>query len=197
MKTLYFLRGLHASGKTTWAKEKLATLNVGGKKLAVRTNKDEIRKRLRAKGIYSESKVVIRETELVIKALKAGRDVIVDNTHFKPLHEWRYRDLAKKHSYSFEIVSFTDVPIDECIRRDARRRNGVGQIVIQDMEHYRRSLRPRAVAGLKKERVAKMARAAVRAAKKTAARKPEPAIIKGEVSKAVNKNAAKKAKVRR
>jgi hypothetical protein len=72
MNTLYFLRGLPASGKTTWAKQKLAALNSGGKRLAVRTNKDEIRARLRARGIDSESKVVGRETELVAKALKAG-----------------------------------------------------------------------------------------------------------------------------
>src|ERR1035437_364321 len=33
MKTLYFLRGLPASGKTTWAKKKLAALNLGGRLL--------------------------------------------------------------------------------------------------------------------------------------------------------------------
>ena len=195
MKTLYFLRGLPASGKTTWAKEKLAELNVDGKKLAVRTNKDEIRKRLRAKGIDSESKVVGRETELVTKALKAGKDVIVDNTHFKPLHEWRYRHLAKEHGYSFKIVSFTHVPIEECIRRDAKRRNRVGETVIRDMDYYRRSLRPRAVAELKKEWVTKMARAAARAARK-AALKSEPAIAKSTASKAVTRNAAKKAPIK-
>jgi predicted kinase len=195
MRILYFLRGLPASGKTTWAKAKLAELNTGGKKMAVRTNKDEIRKKLRANGIDSESKVIARETELATKALKAGKVVIVDNTHFKPLHEWRYRSLAKEHGYSFEIVSFTHVPIEECIRRDAKRRNGVGQIVIQDMNFYRRSLRPRAVAELKKEWLAKMARAAARAAKKAAAQKPEPAVTKSTTSKAVARNVLEKAPV--
>jgi len=170
MKTVYFLRGLPASGKTKWAKEKLAELNVDGEKLAVRTNKDAIRKKLRAKGIDSESKVIGRETELVTRALKAGKDVIVDNTHFKPLHEWRYRYLAKEHGYSFTVVSFTDVPIEECIRRDAKRRNRVGETVIREMDYYRRSLRPRAVAESKKEWLAKMARAA----KKAAAQRASP-----------------------
>jgi predicted kinase len=72
MKKLYFLRGLPASGKTTWAKKKLATLNRDGVRKAVRTNKDEIRKRLLAKGINSETRVIRRETELVTKAMKAG-----------------------------------------------------------------------------------------------------------------------------
>jgi predicted kinase len=191
MNTLYFLRGLLASGKTTWAKQKLAALNSGGKRLAVRTNKDEIRARLRAKGIDSESKVVGRETELVTKALKAGKNVIVDNTHFKPLHEWRYRHLAKEYGYSFEIVSFTDIPIEECIRRDAKRRNGVGQIVIQDMDYYRRSLRPRAVAELKKEWLAKMARAAARAEKKAATQKSEAVVAEKIASRAVARDAVK------
>lgn len=67
------------------------------------------------------------------------------------------------------LDSFTDVSIEEFIRRDAKRRNGVGQIVVQDTENYRRSLRPHAVAKLKKEWLAKMARAAARAAKKAIA----------------------------
>ena len=104
MKTLYFLRGLPASGKTTWAKTRLTALNSGGKIQAIRTNKDEIRARLRRKGVNSESRVIRRETELVTKALKAGLDVIIDNTHFNPIHEWRYRDLAKEYGHKFEIV---------------------------------------------------------------------------------------------
>jgi len=66
MKKLYFLRGLPASGKTTWAKKKLATLNRDGVRKAVRTNKDEIRKRLRAKGINSETGVIRREISALI-----------------------------------------------------------------------------------------------------------------------------------
>src|ERR1039457_5248177 len=96
VNTLYFLRGLPASGKTTWAKAKLTALNLGGKIRAVRTNKDEIRARLRAKGVNGESKVIRRETELVTKALRAGLDVIVDNTHFNPIHEWRYRSEERR-----------------------------------------------------------------------------------------------------
>ena len=172
MKTLYFLRGLPASGKTTWAKAKLAALNLGGKIRAVRTNKDEIRARLRRKGINSEARVIRRETELVTKALKAGLDVIIDNTHFNPIHEWRYRDLAKDHGYKFEIVTFTDVPPEECIRRDQKRRNSVGSDVIRNMNIYRRSLRRGVVADLKRQWVAKRTAAAKRAA--TAAARAQP-----------------------
>jgi predicted kinase len=130
MKTLYFLRGLPASGKTTWAKEKLAALNVGGKTKAVRTNKDEIRKQL---GGIIESKVILRETALVTEALKAGLEVIIDNTHFNPDHEVRYRLLAEKYGYRFELMSFLHVSLEECIRRDRNRSNSVGEAVIRRM----------------------------------------------------------------
>jgi predicted kinase len=133
MKKLYFLRGLPASGKTTWAKKKLATLNRDGVRRAVRTNKDEIRKRLRAKGINSETRVIRRETELVTKAMKAGLQVVIDNTHFHPPHELRYRQLADEYGYKFEIKSFTHVSVEACVRRDLKRRNSVGEWVIRDM----------------------------------------------------------------
>jgi predicted kinase len=56
MKTIYFLQGLPASGKSTWAKTKLAALNRGEYKRAILTNKDEIRKRFQLRGITSEMK---------------------------------------------------------------------------------------------------------------------------------------------
>src|ERR1017187_1582793 len=190
MKTLYFLRGLPASGKTTWAKKKLAALNLGGKRRAVRTNKDEIRARLSAKGISGESKVIRRETELVTKALRAGLDVIIDNTHFNPIHEWRYRDLAKEYGHKFEIVSFTDVPVEECVRRDQKRRNYVGAEVIWRMDDYRKSLRRSVVAALKQRWASKRAAAAKRVA--AAAARAEPAVAKKtDPKKAVTKKAAK------
>jgi hypothetical protein len=63
--------------------------------------------------------------------------------------------------------------------------------VIQDMDYYRRSLRPRAVAELKKEWLAKMARAAAKSANKAAAQKSEAVVAKKIASKAVVRDALK------
>lgn len=188
MKALYFLRGLPASGKTTWAKKKLAVMNKDGKRRAVRVNKDEIRVRLVAKGSASEGKVIKRETELVTKAMKSGLDVIIDNTHFNPIHEWQYRDLAEEYGYRFQIVSFTDVSINECIRRDQKRRKWVGQDVIVRMDDYRGSLTRSVVADLKKQWTAKK----VAAAKRLAA-KEKPIVKKAAVGKAATKKMVGKA----
>jgi predicted kinase len=133
MKAIYFLRGLPASGKTTWAKRKLASLNRAGMTRAIRTNKDEIRAQLRAEGVSSESRVIRREAEVVTEALKAGLTVIIDNTHFHPPHELRYKQLAEEHGYRFKIKSFVNVPIEECVRRDLKRSNSVGESVIRNM----------------------------------------------------------------
>jgi predicted kinase len=115
--------------------------------------------------------------------MKSGLNVIIDNTHFNPIHEWRYRDLAEEYAYRFQIVSFTDVSINECIRRDQKRPKWVGQDVIVRMDDYRASLTRRVVADLKKQWTAKK----LAAAKPLAAK--ENAIVK---KAAVGKAAAKK-----
>jgi predicted kinase len=165
-KTIYFLRGLPASGKSTWAKEKLAALNRGGTARAVRTNKDEIRRRLSAKGVNSESRVVARELELVTRALKKGLHVIIDNTHFKPEHEWEYRALSDTYGYNFEIVDFSHVPLNECIVRDGQRRHSVGEAAIRRMDEYGASLTRSVIAERRKEWVAKRAARAARPPRK-------------------------------
>ena len=133
MKTVYFLRGLPGSGKSTWARAKLATLNHDGTKRAIRTNKDEIRNRLRSQGVHSESKVIRKETEIVTRAMKAGLHIVIDNTHFHLSHEARFRTLADEYGYSFVVQSFTDVPLIECIRRDLKRSKTLGEGVIRTM----------------------------------------------------------------
>lgn len=132
MSILYFLRGLPASGKTSWALEKLTALNIGGVVRAVCTNKDEIRRQLGAEDGSHENDVIRVETQLVTAALDAGLDVIMDNTHFNPKYEGKYRRLAKRYRYAFEL-KFFDLPVGECIRRDRARPNPVGESVIQAM----------------------------------------------------------------
>ncbi len=106
--------------------------------MAVRTNKDGIRSQL---GGTIESRVSRRESELVAGALNAGLEVILDNTHFNPHHERRYKLLAEKYGYKFELKSFVHVSLEECIRRDQNRLNSVGEALIRSM--YERYLPPK------------------------------------------------------
>lgn len=133
---LLLLRGLPASGKTTFAKELVR--NDGN---WVRVNKDDLRNMLNG-GKWSgkhERRIVQLERQLVEKALKDGKNVVIDDTNFNPIHEKQYREIAKQYNANFEIKEF-DTPLEECIKRDNARPNGVGEAVIRKM--YNQYLKP-------------------------------------------------------
>lgn len=124
-------KGLPASGKTTWAKAKLAE-HPGTCK---RVNKDDLRALLDG-GKWSrdnEKFVLCVRDYIVAAALDAGKHVIVDDTNLALKHQEALAVLAKKHGAAFEVVDFTHVSMDECIERDRKRPNYVGEKVISDM----------------------------------------------------------------
>jgi predicted kinase len=132
MKTIIMLRGLPASGKSTWARKYLANANAGTVK---RVNKDDLRAMLDGgKWSPENEKFVLQVRDNIIgSALDSGKHVIVDDTNLAPKHEARLRELAKKHGADFQIIDFTHVSVDECIERDRGRPNYVGEKVIRDM----------------------------------------------------------------
>ncbi len=136
MKVL-LLRGLPASGKSTYAKE-LVSKNHNW----VRVNKDDLRAMMNG-GVFSrklEEQIVITERELVENALKIGKNVVVDDTNFNLAHERYFSQLAMYYKAEFE-VKFFDTPLGECIKRDNKRPNGVGEAVIYKM--YDQYLKPK------------------------------------------------------
>lgn len=135
MKVL-MLKGLPASGKSTYAKE-LVSKNHNW----VRVNKDDLRAMMN-NGEFSgklEKQVIRTEREIAENALKIGKNVVVDDTNFNPIHEEFFRQLAKSYKAEFEI-KFFDTPLEVCIKRDNKRPNGVGEAVIRRM--YSQYLRP-------------------------------------------------------
>ncbi len=130
MLTVYFTIGLPASGKSTWAKNKVEQSPNSIK----RVNKDELRAML-DNSYFSKGneKFVLNIQGMIIKeSLENGKHVIVDNTHLAPKHEARIRDLIKGLAV-LEIVDFRHVPLETCIDRDLKRFNSVGEKVIRDM----------------------------------------------------------------
>ena len=135
MPKLLMLKGLPASGKSTHAKE-LAS------KGWVRTNKDDLRAMLNdSKWSKSNEASVLRIRDfIVIDALQRGKSVVVDDTNFAPIHETALKKLAEEHKAGFE-VQFFNTPLDECIKRDLKRPNSVGERVIRKM--YEDFLKPK------------------------------------------------------
>lgn len=121
------LKGLPASGKSTYAKE-LAD------KGWARINKDDIRAMIN-NGKWSkenEKQVINVRNQLIRQYIDSGYDVVVDDTNLDPKHEKFLSELAAALLVEFQVKYF-DTPISECIRRDALRANPVGKKVIWGM----------------------------------------------------------------
>lgn len=129
--TIILTRGLPASGKSTWAKEQVE--NGAGK--IVRVNMDDIRSML---GLPfskdAENLALDIQDRSILAAVKAGQDVIVDNTHIEKKMPTRFKKLFDG-DVEFRIQDFTDVPLGVCIERDELRvgRAHVGADVIRRM----------------------------------------------------------------
>jgi len=124
MKKLFVVtKGLSFSGKSTWAKEKIAEL---GAENVVHVEKDQIRKEMGAdlvKGIrVKENKVIQKRNEMIMDALKKGKHIINSDTNLsdranhienmKALVYPKYRD-----EYTFIVEDFTHVPFEEILER--------------------------------------------------------------------------------
>lgn len=123
---LIMTKGLPASGKSTWAR-KMSNYK--------RINKDDLRAMLDdGKWTKDNEKFVIKaRNNLIENALQEGLSVIVDDTNLAPKHEEALKQIAKEYGATFEIKDFTDVPIEECIKRDLKRPISVGEKVIKQM----------------------------------------------------------------
>lgn len=123
-------KGLPASGKSTWAREEQSK-NPNIK----RVNKDDLRSML-DNGIWSKGneKFVLKlRNHIIESALESGNHVIVDDTNLAPFHERDLREIAKCCNAKFEVQDFTDISLAECIRRDSKRAESVGEDVIVNM----------------------------------------------------------------
>ncbi|MFN4151839.1 MAG: AAA family ATPase, partial [Candidatus Sericytochromatia bacterium] len=134
---LYLTKGLPASGKSTWAREFVENSN--GK--VINVCKDDLREMLHADKHSSgrENFVIEIRDAITIKAFEDNKSVIWSDTNLNPIHEKRARELAEKYNMVVEIKDFTDVPLEECIRRDLKRLKSVGEKVIR--ENYNKYLK--------------------------------------------------------
>ncbi len=127
---LIITRGLPASGKTTFAR--------GLQPWVARVNRDDLRRMLHGEPLLTdraERQVTIASFTLVDSLLQAGVDVCVDDTNLIPRLVRDWAGLAARHGATFEVHDLTDVPVDECVRRDATRPKDeqVGEAAIRSM----------------------------------------------------------------
>jgi predicted kinase len=138
-------RGLPASGKSTWSQEWVEK-NPKWK----RVNKDLLRECLDFSkwSKDNEAFILVARDNLIRAALEAGYSVIVDDTNFSDKHKNRIEALVKQlaadtgKTITVEEKDFTDVPVQECLKRDRLRAKPVGDKVIISMYNQYLSQRP-------------------------------------------------------
>ena len=133
MPSLTITRGLPASGKTTWAKEQAHL---------TRVNRDDLRRMLHGGRVEAEEprgraekQVTVAHHAAVEALLRAGAHVVCDDTNLRGRVVREFAELASRCGASFTVRDFTDVPVEECVRRDALRTGDaqVGEETIRSM----------------------------------------------------------------
>lgn len=117
-------RGIPGSGKTSWAKDQEGF---------IRINRDDIRAMLFSVILYSrdqEEQVTVIQHGAIKAALKAGQNIIVDDTNLNNKFVRQLMKIAQAYGAEVEFKDFTYVPLEVCIRRDASRDRVVGAEVI-------------------------------------------------------------------
>jgi predicted kinase len=130
VKTIYMPKGVPASGKTTWAREK-----VRDDKDVKRVSKDDMRDML-DNGHFSmknEGYILDMRNEMVESALLRGYDVIVDDTNFSNKHWRQMCEIAKRVGNVRVVEIYFSVKLKEALQRNRNREKDVPGHVIENM----------------------------------------------------------------
>jgi predicted kinase len=121
---VFILKGLPASGKTTYARAMEGCRRV---------NKDDLRAMF-DNGRYSpeNERLIAGVRDLAILAGLAWGNVVVDDTNLDPKHEAQIREVVGPLA-TVQVIRL-DCDVEECIRRDAARPHPVGEDVIREMD---------------------------------------------------------------
>jgi len=126
--------GLPASGKTTWANQKIIVdpnyINI---------NRDDIRLMMQGRKRYNKfskwREKVVSYTAIMMaqEALSQGKSIIISDTNLNPGRNKNWEGIANEYNATYREELFTDIHYGECLDRDARREFPVGQRVITRM----------------------------------------------------------------
>lgn len=133
MPKILILIGLSGSGKSTFAKKYCAE-----NPYWLRVNRDDIRKSLLKMTLadywkaetnfkkQTESQVNHIQKTSLESALNSHWNVILDNTHLDLTHINEMLDFLKKFKVEIRFL-FLDISLEECIARDAKRIDKIGE----------------------------------------------------------------------
>lgn len=123
MRVLLLMRGAAGVGKSTFIKEN------GLEQYAL--SADKIRLMIQSPVMMPDGTMQITQNndrkvwnmlyDILEERMKRGEFIVVDATNSKTQEINRYKDYAKTYRYRIYCVDFTDVPIEECKRRNKTR----------------------------------------------------------------------------
>lgn len=131
MQNIILTTGLPGSGKSTWA----VAHQMNDPEQIVLVSRDDIRKMIGCFPIGTkgqEDLVSKIQDDIIVRAIKEGKDVIVHDTNLNKKSPTRIKKLFDG-DVEFLVADFTSVPVDTCIKRDSLRENPVGETIIRNM----------------------------------------------------------------
>ena len=123
MRVLLLLRGAPGVGKSTYIKEnglENYTLSSDNIRMMYQSPMIQINGKEQI-AMQNEKAVWNTLFELLEARMERGEFVVIDATNSKTNEMNRYKDLAQTYRYRIYCIDFTDVPIEECKRRNKLR----------------------------------------------------------------------------
>ena len=130
MNKFLILRGIQASGKSTYARN---WVNEDPDN-RIRFNNDDIRHMCGPYWIPSREELISGfKTSFIIKALDMKYDIVIDNMNLNPKEMSWLKYLVESHEnaneYEVEVIDFK-TPLNVCLERDSKRTEPIGAEVI-------------------------------------------------------------------
>ena len=144
MSKIILCRGIQGSGKTTWAKDWVKEFPVN----RIRINNDDIRNMLGPYWIPERENLVSKIKKTTAQyAMYMNFDIVVDNMNLNPKEIEFWKEVINIHNhvikssatakeemiceYELEIKDFFNISLQDCIERDLKRPNPIGEDVIR------------------------------------------------------------------
>jgi predicted kinase len=141
MSKIILCRGIQGSGKTTWAKDWVKESPIN----RIRINNDDIRNMLGPYWIPErENLVSIIKNVTAHYAMDLHFDIVVDNMNLNSKEVESWKELINIHNsslkafseescyeYELEFKDFFNISLQDCIERDSKRPNPIGEDVIR------------------------------------------------------------------
>ena len=124
MRKLFLLRGVPASAKSTWVRENnLEPYTISADNVRLLFSSPELQTDGTFKITQKNDKRVWDFIHNTLEdRMSKGEMLIVDATHYKQSLLQPYKSLANKYRYRLYVVDFTNVELDELLRRNKNRK---------------------------------------------------------------------------